>query len=228
LSAVLALSACGTEPSSSGLKPAAEPHVGTTAAAKTTDLIPTETPTMPDNAPDLSTPVPASKELATLGAGCFWCVEAVYEQLPGVHGAVSGYMGGTVDKPTYEQVCGKKTGHVEVVQVEFDPRVLTYAELLDWFWRLHDPTSMDKQGADSGPQYRSVVFFHSPEQERVARESLAAAQPSFSKPIVTEVRAASTFWIAEGVHQGYYFDNPGAGYCRMVIAPKLDKLGLKK
>lgn len=226
--AVVALAACGSEPRSSGIEPAAEPHVGATAAASAPDLLPTDTPTMPDNASVPINPEPASKELATLGAGCFWCVEAVYEQLPGVHGAVSGYMGGTVDNPTYEQVCGKKTGHVEVVQVEFDPRVITYAEVLDWFWRLHDPTSMDRQGADAGPQYRSVIFFHSPEQERIARESLAAAQPSFSKPIVTEVRAASRLWTAEGYHQGYYFDNPGAGYCRMVIAPKLDKLGLKK
>jgi len=220
LLALLALGACGLEPSPSS----------TSTSPAASEPPSTQSPTMPSNEPDPSppAPAPASKELATLGAGCFWCVEAVYEQLPGVVAAVSGYMGGTVDNPTYEQVCGKQTGHVEVVQVEFDPRVITYAEVLDWFWRLHDPTSKDRQGADAGPQYRSVIFFHSPEQERSARESLAAAQPSFSKPIVTEVRAASTFWIAEGDHQGYYFDNRNAGYCRMVIAPKLDKLGLKK
>ncbi|MEZ6013548.1 MAG: peptide-methionine (S)-S-oxide reductase MsrA [Planctomycetota bacterium] len=167
-------------------------------------------------------------EVVTLGAGCFWCVEAVYEQLDGVKSAVSGYMGGTVERPTYEQVCGKKTGHVEVVQVEFDPQVIAFADVLSWFWRLHDPTSWDRQGADAGPQYRSVIFFHTPEQERVARESMAAAQASFAKPIVTEVRAASAFWPAEGYHQGYYFENQRNGYCRQVIAPKLEKLGLEK
>jgi peptide-methionine (S)-S-oxide reductase len=224
---LLALTACGSDPTHSGSPPRTTP-AGATSAATAPDTLATETEIMPNNDHDSSNPTLATKELATLGAGCFWCVEAVYEQLPGVLGAVSGYMGGTVDNPTYEQVCGKKTGHVEVVQVEFDPRVITYAEVLDWFWRLHDPTSMDRQGADSGPQYRSVIFFHSPEQERIARESLAAAQPSFSKPIVTEIRAASTLWSAEGYHQGFYFDNPSHGYCRAVIAPKLDKLGLKK
>ncbi len=193
---------------------------------------PTEAMTAPDPtpAPAASAPEssPATTELATLGAGCFWCVEAVYEQLPGVKGAVSGYMGGHVDNPTYEQVCTKKTGHIEVVQVEFDPSVITYSEVLDWFWRLHDPTSRDRQGADAGPQYRSAIFFHSAEQERAARASMAAAQPSFSKPIVTEVLAAATLWPAEGYHQGFYSDNPSHGYCRMVIAPKLEKLGLQK
>jgi len=167
-------------------------------------------------------------EIATLGAGCFWCVEAVYDGLPGVLGVVSGYMGGTVDHPTYEQICTKKTGHVEVVQVTFDPEVLPYTELLDWFWRLHDPTSLDRQGADSGPQYRSVIFFHSPEQERVARASMLASQPAFKSPIVTEIRAAAPFWSAEGYHQSFYADNPSHGYCRQVIKPKLDKLGLKR
>lgn len=184
-----------------------------------------QTPSADD--PDPAAPSPKT-ELATLGAGCFWCVEAVYEQLPGVKGAVSGYMGGTVENPTYEEVCSKTTGHVEVVQVEFDPAVISYAEVLDWFWRLHDPTSRDRQGADAGPQYRSVIFTHSAAQEAAARASLAAAQPAFSKPIVTEVRPASAFWVAEGYHQGYYFDNRTQGYCRMVIAPKLDKLGLAK
>lgn len=212
--------------------PSKTPTAPPSAPAEAPTEAPTEVPSMPTTPSDAPTDLPREDtprtELATLGAGCFWCVEAVYEQLPGVKGAVSGYMGGTVEDPTYEEVCSKKTGHVEVVQVEFDPAVITYGEVLDWFWRLHDPTSWDRQGADAGPQYRSVIFFHSPEQERVARESLAAAQPSFSKPIVTEVRAAAPFWVAEGYHQGYYFDNTNQGYCRMVIAPKLDKLGLKR
>ncbi|MBX7119357.1 MAG: peptide-methionine (S)-S-oxide reductase MsrA, partial [Gemmatimonadaceae bacterium] len=127
-------------------------------------------------------------ELATLAGGCFWCLEAVYLELRGVHGVKSGYAGGHVAHPTYEQVCGKQTGHAEVVQVTFDPAVITYRELLEVFFTIHDPTTRDRQGNDVGPQYRSAVFFHSPEQETVAREALAAAQAHWPAPIVTEVR----------------------------------------
>ncbi|MCA8982050.1 MAG: peptide-methionine (S)-S-oxide reductase MsrA [Planctomycetes bacterium] len=167
-------------------------------------------------------------ELATFGAGCFWCVEAVLEQVEGVKSVTSGYMGGHVDDPTYKQVCGGDTGHAEVTQVEFDPSVVSYEHLLAWFWKLHDPTTLNRQGNDVGTQYRSVIFFHSPEQERIARASLVAEEASLKHPgpIVTEVSPASTFYSAEDYHQDYYRGNKAQGYCRFVIAPKLEKLGL--
>lgn len=171
---------------------------------------------------------PAStKEIATLGAGCFWCIEAVLEQIDGVESVVSGYMGGETKNPTYREICTGRTGHAEVVQVTFDPSVISYKELLDWFWRLHDPTTLNRQGADVGTQYRSAIFTHSEDQARIAATSKKDVQPSFDDPIVTEVTPASTFYEAEEYHQGYYFDNTSQGYCQMVIAPKLKKLGLK-
>jgi peptide-methionine (S)-S-oxide reductase len=176
-----------------------------------------ESMTEPDKAP---------REIATLGAGCFWCVEAVYLQLDGVISAKSGYMGGFVDNPTYEQVCGKQTGHAEVVQVKFDPSQVSYEEVLDWFWRLHDPTTLNRQGNDVGPQYRSAIFYHSEAQREVAEASKKAVAPNFDDPIVTEITAASTFWPGEDYHQNYYFQNKNQGYCRAVIAPKLKKLKL--
>ena len=188
-------------------------------------------PAQPAGAPAVSeekSPMPAGEtELATFGAGCFWCVEAVLEQLDGVTDVVSGYMGGQTKNPTYREICTGRTGHAEVVQVTFDPSVISYKELLDWFWRLHDPTTLNRQGADVGTQYRSAIFTHSEDQARIAATSKKDVQPSFDDPIVTEVTPASTFYEAEEYHQGYYFDNTGAGYCRAVIAPKLKKLGLK-
>jgi peptide-methionine (S)-S-oxide reductase len=166
-------------------------------------------------------------ETATFGAGCFWCVEAVLEQIEGVADVTSGYMGGSVVNPTYQQVCTGTTGHAEVVQVHFDPTRLSFADLVDVFWDLHDPTTLNRQGADRGTQYRSAIFFHSPEQETAARASLEAAQPRFEDPIVTEITAASTYYEAEDYHQDYYFANRDQPYCRAVISPKLKKLGLK-
>ena len=168
-------------------------------------------------------------EIATLGAGCFWCIEAVLQQVPGVTQVRSGYMGGHEPNPTYRQVCTGETGHAEVVQVEFDAGVLSYAELLAWFWRLHDPTTLNRQGADVGTQYRSAIFTHSAEQLSVAEDSRRAADASgaFRDPIVTEIAPATIFWPAEEVHDDYYRQNRDQGYCRMVIAPKLEKLGLK-
>lgn len=171
--------------------------------------------------------VPPGSEVATLGAGCFWCVEAVYKQLDGVHSVTSGYMGGHVDNPTYEQICGKKTGHAEVVQVVFDPKKISYQKVLAWFWQLHDPTTLNRQGNDSGPQYRSAIFFHSDEQKKIAEASKRAAAADFPRPIVTEITKAAAFWPAEKYHQDYYFQNKNSnGYCRMVIEPKLKKLDL--
>ncbi|MCZ6598454.1 MAG: peptide-methionine (S)-S-oxide reductase MsrA [Planctomycetota bacterium] len=168
------------------------------------------------------------REVATFGAGCFWCVEAVLQQLDGVLDVKSGYMGGRVENPTYRDVCTGATGHAEVVQVTFDPGVIAYDELLDWFWRLHDPTTLDRQGNDVGTQYRSAIFFHSDEQERVAEASKQKADASgaFADPIVTEIVPTATFYPAEDYHQDYYRQNEAQPYCRMVITPKLEKLEL--
>ena len=166
-------------------------------------------------------------ELATFGAGCFWCVEAVLEQQDGVLDVSSGFMGGRVANPTYEQVCSGTTGHAEVVQVTFDPRRISYEQLLEWFWRLHDPTTLNRQGNDVGTQYRSAIFWHSEAQRAAAELSKAKAQARFAAKIVTEITAAGPFWKASDDHQDYYRHNPDRGYCRVVIAPKLDKLGLR-
>lgn len=164
-----------------------------------------------------------ARELATLGGGCFWCLEAVYLELRGVHDVKSGYTGGHVANPTYEQVCGKKTGHVEVVQVTFDPSEISYAELLDVFFTIHDPTTKDRQGGDSGPQYRSAIFTHSDAQSATARERLTAAQSHWEDPIVTEILAIEKFWPAERYHDNYFARNPQNPYCAVVIAPKVSK-----
>lgn len=171
----------------------------------------------------------AAPALATFGGGCFWCTEAVMERLEGVVDVKSGYMGGHVENPTYEQVCEKTTGHVEVIQVTFDPAKIKYEELLDVFWQAHDPTTWDQQGADKGPQYRSAIFTHSAEQKAQAENSKRALGQSgkFKDPIVTEIRDAAKFWVAEGYHQDFYKNNPNYGYCRAVISPKLKKLGFE-
>ncbi|MCB9872173.1 MAG: peptide-methionine (S)-S-oxide reductase MsrA [Planctomycetes bacterium] len=171
-----------------------------------------------------------SHEIATFGAGCFWCVEAVLEQLDGVLSVTSGYMGGHVDNPTYEQVCTGTTGHAEVAQVEFDPAKIRYGELLKWFFKLHDPTTLNYQGNDHGTQYRSVIFYHSPEQEQAARRAkrLIDEAKVFSAPVVTEIASATTFYKAEDYHQRFYRQNKGHNYCRAIISPKLEKLGLEK
>lgn len=164
-------------------------------------------------------------ELATLGGGCFWCLEAVFLELRGVEHVVSGYAGGSVPKPTYEQVCGGRTGHAEVVQVSFDPVILSYHDLLQVFFAIHDPTTLDRQGADVGTQYRSVIFTHSAGQEAVAREVIKEIEQAgiWDAPVVTEVVPLTDFYPAEEYHQDYFRRNPGQGYCRVVIAPKVAK-----
>lgn len=166
-----------------------------------------------------------NKEIATLGGGCFWCVEAVYNQLAGVESAISGYMGGHVDKPTYAQVCGKKTGHAEVVNVTFDTDVISFQDILNIFFTVHDPTTLNRQGNDIGPQYRSGIWFHSEEQKRIAEATIARidADGLYRQKIVTEVSPAVTFWLAENYHQDYFVNNPRQGYCSFVIAPKVAK-----
>ena len=165
-------------------------------------------------------------EIATLAGGCFWCLEAVFDELQGVESVESGYMGGKTPRPTYEDVCGGATGHAEVVRVTFDPKILAYEELLGVFFSIHDPTTLNRQGNDAGTQYRSAIFFHGAEQERIARSFVErlAKEKLFSRPIVTEIAAASEFHIAEDYHQEY-FRRVGAGnpYCSFVVEPKVAK-----
>ena len=170
-------------------------------------------------------PPTPSTEIATLAGGCFWCLEAVYQELDGVTHVVSGYMGGQVDKPTYKEVCEGTTGHAEVVQVTFDPARVSYRELLEVFFSIHDPTTMNRQGYDTGTQYRSAIFFHSHDQEKTAHEIINEfeREGTFRAHVVTEVTPAETFWPAEGYHQNYYVTNPNQSYCMAIISPKLNK-----
>jgi len=167
----------------------------------------------------------AQTEVATLGAGCFWCVDTIFRELRGVKRVVSGYAGGTRANPSYEQVCTGATGHAEVVQVTFDPQVISYHDLLEVFFSVHDPTTLNRQGADVGTQYRSVIFVHSPEQRVVAERTIAEvnARKIWDDAIVTQVVDAPAFYAAEDYHQDYYAKNPNQGYCRVVIAPKVAK-----
>lgn len=169
----------------------------------------------------------ATLSIATFGAGCFWCVEAVFENLDGVKAVESGYMGGQTKDPTYREVCSGTTGHAEVTRIYYDPKVISFESLLDWLWRSHDPTTLNRQGADVGTQYRSAIFYHDDAQRTLAEASKAAAQKMFDSPIVTEITPASEFYLAENYHQDYYRLNKTAPYCQMVIAPKLRKLDLE-
>jgi len=164
-------------------------------------------------------------EKATFGSGCFWCTEAVFERLNGVQKVVSGYAGGTVENPTYEEVCSGTTGHAEVTQITYDPKVITFDELLEVFWKTHDPTTLNRQGNDVGPQYRSVIFYHNEEQKQLAEKYKEELNKSgaWDKLIVTEISPLNNFFSAEGYHQDYYNNNPNQGYCAFVIAPKVEK-----
>lgn len=164
-------------------------------------------------------------DTATFGAGCFWCVEAIFQQVRGVISVASGYSGGSVVNPTYRQVCTGTTGHAEVCQIVFDPAVVSYDELLEIFWQTHDPTTLNRQGADTGPQYRSAVFYHNAKQKERAEyyKNKLNTEDAFGKPVVTEITAFTNFYKAEDYHQNYYNENSGEGYCRIVIQPKLEK-----
>lgn len=168
-------------------------------------------------------------EIATLGGGCFWCLEAAFLQLDGVLAVTSGYCGGAIEQPTYQQVCHGDTGHAEVVRVEFDPARLDYRTLLTAFFTIHDPTTLNRQGHDIGSQYRSAIFTHTPEQEAIARALIAELDAAriWPEPIVTAVLPAPTFWPAEDYHRDYFARNPGQGYCLAVVAPKVAKLRQK-
>ena len=164
-------------------------------------------------------------ETATLGGGCFWCVEAIYQDVIGVHKVVSGYAGGAVENPTYEQVCSGTTGHAEVVQIVFDPTVISFEEILFIFWRTHDPTTLNRQGNDVGTQYRSVIYYHDEQQKSIAEQSMAETEASdlWSDPIVTEVAPLPIFYEGEAYHQNYFVENPYQPYCIFVINPKVQK-----
>jgi peptide-methionine (S)-S-oxide reductase len=167
----------------------------------------------------------AKMETATFGAGCFWCVEAVFQDLKGVQSVVSGYAGGTVKNPTYKQVCTGTTGHAEVCQISYDPAIITFPELLEVFWKTHDPTTLNRQGNDVGTQYRSAIFYHNVEQKRLAEryKKDLDASGAFQNPIVTEIVPVTNFYKAEDYHQDYFNQNGNQGYCQFVIRPKLEK-----
>lgn len=162
-------------------------------------------------------------EIATLGGGCFWCLEAVYQELKGVVHVESGYAGGNVPHPTYEQVCDGTTGHAEVVRIEFDPADISYREILEIFFTIHDPTTPNRQGNDVGTQYRSVIFHHTPDQQETARQVIACMASVWDAPIVTELCPAPTYYKAEDYHQNYFREHPLQGYCAFVVAPKVAK-----
>jgi peptide-methionine (S)-S-oxide reductase len=168
-----------------------------------------------------------STQYAVLGGGCFWCMEAVFQRIPGVKSVTSGFAGVHVENPTYEQVCSGATGHAEVARIEFDPQILSYEKLLDYFWDAHDPTTLNRQGADEGTQYRSIILYADAAQKAAAEKSRAAAQKKFSSPIVTEIVPLTQFYKAENYHQNYFNSNPDQGYCRVVIRPKVEKLEKK-
>ena len=174
-----------------------------------------------------STAEPNTTEIAVFGSGCFWCTEAVFERVPGVKRVVSGYTGGHVPNPTYEQICRGDTGHAEVTRIEFDPALVSFEQLLEVFFDSHDPTTLNRQGADEGTQYRSAVFYVNEAQQRAAARAKIAAQALFDDPIVTEITPLGKFYEAENYHQDYFKNNPNAGYCTFVIKPKVKKLQQK-
>jgi len=225
---LLAFACCGpqNEPERTAEPAARAPDTKPEPPEKMSDKAGTPESPTPDGQPEAPAAAAPSKEVATFGGGCFWCTEAVLEQLDGVQDVTSGYMGGHVDNPTYREVCDGATGHAEVVQVTFDPSVISYEKLLEWFFRSHDPTTLNRQGYDVGTQYRSAIFFHSEAQQQTAIKLIEQIAPNWHDPIVTEVSKAVKFWPAEGYHQDYYRGNTGQRYCRAVILPKLKKLGL--
>ena len=170
---------------------------------------------------------PMKTETAILGGGCFWCVEAVYERMPGIISVTSGYAGGQTDNPTYEDICTGKTGHAEVVKIEYDPEKISYDKIIDLFWDAHDPTTLNRQGADVGTQYRSIILTQNDGQQRIAKESMDRAQAKFKSPIVTEIVPLEKFYPAEDHHQDFYRENPMHPYNMAVIRPKLEKLDAK-
>ncbi len=189
-------------------------------------LLPTVLPALGDPPASMNTSTNKT-EFAVLGGGCFWCTEAVFKMLPGVKSVTSGYAGGTKEHPSYKEVCTGTTGHAEVIRVEFDPAVISYEKLLETFWEAHDPTTLNRQGADTGTQYRSVIFYTNEAQKEAAERSKAGAQKQFDRPIVTQIAPLTKFYPAEGYHQDYYRLNSDQPYCRLVIRPKVEKFEKK-
>lgn len=175
--------------------------------------------------PKTNTKIPQGYEMATLGSGCFWCIEAIYQELKGVEKVKSGYSGGHIADPTYRQVTSGTTGHAEVIQFLFDPKILTFSEILEIFWSTHDPTTLNRQGADVGPQYRSAVFYHSDPQKQEAEfyKKKLEDEEAFGRPIVTEISPFNNFYVAEDYHQNYFNDNGMQPYCQIVVRPKVEK-----
>jgi peptide-methionine (S)-S-oxide reductase len=176
----------------------------------------------------MNTNNPKKTEFADFGGGCFWCMEAVFERVPGVISVTSGFAGGTTENPTYQQVCTETTGHAEVTEIEFDPAKISYDKLIEVFWQAHDPTTLNRQGSDEGTSYRSIILYRDKKQQLLAEKSKIEAQNNFHHPIVTEIVPLKKFYKAEDYHQEYYEHNPNQGYCQVVIAPKLEKLEHKK
>lgn len=178
----------------------------------------------PMNADPETTNAPQKLETATIGGGCFWCAEAVFQRIPGVKSVVSGFAGGTTPNPSYEDVCTGETGHAEVIQIKFDPSVISYDKILEIFWEAHDPTTLNRQGHDVGTQYRSIILYSNVAQKKAAEKSKAEAQKHFTNPIVTQIVPLTKFYSAEQYHQNYFNSHPGNPYCQFVIGPKLRKL----
>ncbi len=198
------------------------------ASCNSAQVAPKKESDMPNQTPTAATadtlqPASGHTALATLGGGCFWCVEAVYQELNGVLKVESGYSGGSVSNPNYNQICTGTTGHAEVAQITFDPAVVSYKEILEVFFTVHDPTTLNRQGNDVGTQYRSVIFYHSPEQKTVAEAAKSAAAELWDDPVVTEISALEKFYKAEAYHQNYYKSNPSQPYCVYVVGPKVKK-----
>jgi peptide-methionine (S)-S-oxide reductase len=192
--------------------------------AAMTNAADSASPARETSAASAAAPVPAKTGSIVLGGGCFWCTEAAYQLVSGVVSVTSGYAGGSRANPTYEEVCTGRTGHAEVVRVEFDPEKVSLDRLLDFFWVIHDPTTLNRQGADVGTQYRSVIFYADDAQRQAAEASMARANPEWGGKIVTEIKPLTTFYRAEEYHQDYFRKNPNQGYCQAVIRPKIDKL----
>ena len=196
------------------------------SCSRPSQAVPPMNPVKTMNIPDTN---PTNKtEIADLGGGCFWCMEAVFERLPGVIAVTSGFAGGTTENPTYREVCSETTGHAEVTEIEFDPAKISYARLLEVFWQAHDPTTLNRQGADEGTSYRSIILYRDEKQKLIAEKSKLEAQKNFRDPIVTEIVPLKKFYKAEDYHQQYYDLNSSQGYCQIVIAPKLEKLEQRK
>jgi peptide-methionine (S)-S-oxide reductase len=195
------------------------------SCSRAEDTTPSTKPATPAMKTTESPAASTSKnEIADLGGGCFWCMEAVFERLPGVVSVTSGFAGGTTENPTYQQVCTETTGHAEVTEIEFDPAKISYDKLLEVFWQAHDPTTLNRQGADTGTSYRSIILYRDEKQKLLAEKSKLAAQADFKHPIVTEIVPLKKFYKAEDYHQQYFDNNSNQGYCQVVIAPKLEKL----